>query len=432
MNPSFSRRQFLKSTGASIALFNIVPSHVLGQNAPSNKIVMGAIGVGSQGSGNMGQFLGMKDVHVRACCDVNKKRTDTFKSRVDKQYSNQDCLVYKDFRELLDRPDIDAVMVATPDHWHAAIECYAATRGKDIYGEKPFSHNLRDGRAVVDALKANGRIFQAGSWQRSTSNFRKAVELVKNGRIGKVKRIEIGLPNGGRGSAPTPNAPIPEGLDWDFWVGPAPFRPYQGVFDWNWRWVLDWGGGQMMDWICHHCDIGLWAAGKDRIGPATITSGGMEFDDGKGIYDSPTSYRYTCTYEDGLDVVVANASQLEKGMGARWIGENGEWVWVSRGGQATSNPKIWEMQPEPGEFRLLPNGGHFREFIDAVKNRTMTLTPAEISHRITSVGHLGQVAMFTGRKLTWDYKTEQIIGDPIANAMLGRESRAPWKLEGKV
>jgi len=425
---NFSRRGFLRTSGlvAAGATFNIVPARVLGQNAPSKRIVMGMIGVGSQGSGNMGQFLGLSDVVVRAVCDVNQRRLDVAKKRVDGHYKNNDCLIIKDFRELCARPDIDAVMIATPDHWHAVIGCHAARSGKDIFGEKPFTHDLREGRALVEAVRQHGRIWQTGSWQRSTDNFRRAVELVRNGRIGKVSRIEVGLPSGGRGKPMQDGAAVPEGLDWDFWLGPAPYRPFQGIFDWDWRWVLDWGGGQMMDWIGHHGDIAQWGLNRELTGPVEFEGHGLFKSD--GIYDAPTSYRFTCRYADGVEMVVADAAQLEKGMGTRWFGENGQWVYVTRGGNATSDPQIWNQRPEPGEFRLPDNGGHMREFIDCVKSRRVTCTPAEVAHRSASIGHLGQIAMLTGRRLRWNPDTEQIIGDPAASAMLGRAPRGPWTL----
>jgi len=395
-----SRRGFFKTAAVSAAVFNIVPAKVLGQDAPSKKIVMAAIGVGGQGSGNMRAFMGLPDVLGRACCDVNTRKMENFKKTVDERYGNNDCLMIKDFREVCERKDIDAVMIGTPDHWHSVIGCYAASRGKDIYGEKPFTHNLREGRMLVNAIHRNGRVFQAGSWQRSTDNFRRAVELVRNGRIGKITRIEIGLPVGGRGPAARPGIAVPAELDWDMWLGPAPAREYQGVCDFHWRWVLDWGGGQMLDWICHHADIVLWAVKKDHIGPDEIEGHGLF--EASGIYDSPTKYRYVCRYGDGLEIVVADQSQLEMGMGTRWFGEDGKWVWVTRGAQKTSDPKIWDMRPEAGEFRLPNNSGHFADFIKSVKERTLATAPAETSHRITSMGHLGQIAMITGRKIRWD------------------------------
>jgi len=419
-----SRRSFLKTAAASAAAWNIIPARVLGKDAPSNRIAMAMIGVGGMGQGNMSSFLGMKDVIVRMVCDVNTSKTEQAKQKVDKHYGNSDCLVTKDFREVCARGDIDAVMIATPDHWHAYVGTFAARHGKDIYGEKPFTHDLREGRALVRAVEQHGRIWQTGSWQRSSSEMRRAVELVRNGRIGKIARVEVGLPPGGRPRNPIdPHATIPKGLDWDFWLGPAPYRPYQGIADWDWRWVLDWGGGQMMDWIGHHADIAQWGLDRDTSGPVTFEGyAPFEVD---GICDSPKTYRFSCRYADGVEMTVADSRQVKSG--TTWYGENGEWVWVDRGRFAASPPEIRASGIEPGGLRLL-SPGHNRNFIDCVKTRATTLTPAEVAHRSASIGHLGQIAMLTGRKIKWDPVREQILGDVSAEALLGRTPRGPWSL----
>ena len=420
-----SRRNFLRGSAAvaGVTAFNIVPAHVLGQNAPSKKIAMAMIGVGGMGSGNMGSFLGLEDVAVRIVCDVNTKKMETAKKKVDDRYGNTDCQMIKDYREVCVRKDIDAVMIATPDHWHAFIGTFAARHGKDIYGEKPFTHDLLEGRALVNAVAQHGRVWQTGSWQRSSGEMRRAVELVRNGRIGKIVRVDVGLPSGGRGKPADPNAKVPEELDWNFWLGPAPLRPYQGVYDWDWRWVLEWGGGQMMDWIGHHADIAQWGLGRDTTGPVSI-EGYAPFEP-DGIYDSPKTYRYTCRYTDGIELTVADNSQVKSG--ATWYGENGDWVWVDRGHFEASTPKIRDSKIEAGELRLR-SPGHQRNFIDCVKNRDTTLTPAEVAHRSASIGHLGQIAMLTGRKIAWDPSNEQILNDPAASALLGRTPRGPWSL----
>lgn len=418
-----SRRSFLKAATASAAVFNIVPASVLGQNAPSNRIAMAMIGVGGMGRGNMGSFLDQSDVAVRIVCDVNTKKMEDAKKAVDDKYKNSDCQMIKDYRDVCTRDDIDAVMIATPDHWHAYIGTFAARHGKDIYGEKPFTHDLLEGRALVNAVGQHGRVWQTGSWQRSSGEMRRAVELVRNGRIGKIVRVEVGLPSGGRGKKAVAGTPVPPELDWDFWVGPAPQRDFQGVYDWDWRWVLDWGGGQMMDWIGHHADIAQWGAGCDTSGPVSF-EGYAPFEP-EGIYDSPKTYRYTCRYANGVELTVADNTQLRSG--ATWYGDSGEWVWVDRGRYDSSSPKIRDSRIEAGELRLR-SPGHQREFIDCVKSRDTTLTPAEVAHRSASIGHLGQIAMLTGRKIAWDPVKEQILNDPAASALLGRVPRGPWSL----
>ncbi|MBO4287248.1 MAG: Gfo/Idh/MocA family oxidoreductase [Kiritimatiellae bacterium] len=421
-----SRRTFL-AAGAGFGLFNIVPASVLGADAPSNKVTMALIGAGGMGSGNMRTFLGLPDVRVLAVCDVNRVKQERGKATVDKHYGNKDCATYRDFRDVCNRDDIDAVILATPDHWHAVIGIYAANCGKDIYGEKPFSHDLREGRALVRAVERNGRVWQTGSWQRSSNEMRRAVELVKNGRIGKIARVEVGLP-GGHGlhlkGIGVPGAKVPDGLDWDMWVGPAPERPFEGVYDWDWRWVSDWGGGQLMDWIGHHGDIAQWGLGTDLTGPVSFEGYGEEYR--KGIFDTPQRYRVECEYANGVKMTVAGGVNEIRG-GTKWIGENGEWVWVNRGQFEASSRVVRESRIEAGEIRL-KSPGHHRQFIDCVKNRDITLTPAEIAHRSASIGHLCRVAIDTHRKIKWDPATERIIGDAAAEPLLQRPIRAPWKL----
>ena len=419
---TLSRRGFL-AAGAGFGLFNLVPSRVLGATAPSNRVAMAMIGIGWQGGGNMNSFLSCDDVQVVAVCDVNTTKMERAKNTVDKRYGNHDCRMIRDFREVCSRSDIDAVMIATPDHWHAYIGTFAASHGKDIYGEKPFTHDLLEGRALVNAVERNGRIWQTGSWQRSSSEMRRAVELVRNGRIGKIVRVEVGLPSGGRGPAANPNAQIPAGLDWDFWLGPAPYRPFQGVYDIQWRWVLDWGGGQLMDWIGHHGDIAQWGLGCDRSGPVSFE--GSCPDDREGIYDSPKSYRIECEYANGIKMLVADGKYVRGG--TKWIGENGDWVWVDRGRLEASRPEILKARLEAGELRL-KSPGHVRDFLNGVKYRTQAIAPAEVAHRSASIGHLCQIALKTHRKIRWNPETETIIGDAEATKMLGRVPRGPWAL----
>ena len=419
---TLSRRGFL-AAGAGFGLFNLVPSRVLGATAPSNRVAMAMIGIGWQGGGNMNSFLSCDDVQVLAVCDVNTTKMERAKNTVDNRYGNYDCRMIRDFREVCSRSDIDAVMIATPDHWHAYIGTFAASHGKDIYGEKPFTHDLLEGRALVNAVERNGRIWQTGSWQRSSSEMRRAVELVRNGRIGKIVRVEVGLPSGGRGPAANPNAQIPAGLDWDFWLGPAPYRPFQGVYDIQWRWVLDWGGGQLMDWIGHHGDIAQWGLDCDRSGPVSFE--GACPDDREGIYDSPKSYRIECEYANGIKMLVADGTYVRGG--TKWIGENGDWVWVDRGRLEASKPEIKNARLEAGELRL-KSPGHVRNFLDGIKNRTQAIAPAEVAHRSASIGHLCQIALKTHRKIRWNPETETIIGDAEATKLLGRVPRGPWAL----
>ena len=422
---AISRRDFLKSAavgGTAVALPAIVPSSVFGAGAPSNRIVMGAIGVGSQGTGDMRGFLGKNDVQMVAVCDVDKNNRDRAKGLVDSKYGNGDCKSYHDFRELIAHPGLDAVQIAVPDHWHTIPAVAAAKAGLDIHGQKPLARSIREGRAICDAVHRYSRVWQTGSQQRSNWKFRRASEFVRNGRIGKILKIEVGLPTGG-GTDVKGVQPVPEGLDWNFWLGPAPYVPYRGVCHWNWRWIMDYSGGQLTDWAGHHIDIAHWGMGWDRTGPVEIEGKGNY--PSEGLYNVATEYKFTCKYADGIELTVANNKQLLQG--AKWYGEDG-WIHVNRGGLNASSGSILKEYIGPDEIKLYESRDHKQNFLDCVRSRKLTICPVEVGHRSISVGLLGEIAMLTGRKIKWDPAKEQIIGDAEASALLGRSYREPWVL----
>lgn len=431
---NISRRRFLtKAAGAAVGAISfpyIVPSSALGSAgsvAPSNRITMGCIGIGWQGGSNMNSFLGQKDCQIIAACDVDKNHLRGAVNRINGRYKNKDCAVYHDFRELLARDDIDAVSLGMPDHWHAVPAVAAAKSGKDIFGEKPLSHNLREGRAMCDAVKRYGRVWQTGSWQRSQSHFRQACELVVNGRVGKVHTVEVGLPAGHSDFGGTKGqegvGPPPKELDYDFWIGPAPYAPYcPARVHKNWRWNLDLGGGQLMDWVGHHVDIAHWGLGFDYAGPHEIEGKGEYPKD--GLWNTATKYRLTVKYPKGITMTIAGGHRDIRS-GTKWIGEDG-WVWVDRGGMDANPKKILKEKIGPDEIHLFRSPGHWRNFLDCVKSRKTTLTPCEVAHRSATPGHLGQISMLLGRKIRFNPKTEEILGDPTATRMLGRPLRSPW------
>ena len=429
---SLTRRRFLHraaAAGAAIVVPTIVPGSALGaagRPAPSNRIAVGCIGVGGQGNGNLGGFLGDPRCQVVAVNDVDRRNLENTQRRVNESYNNKDCAIYRDFRELVARDDIDAISMATPDHWHAITAIASARSGKDIYGEKPFSHDLREGRAMVDGVSQYGRIWQTGSWQRSTGDFRFACELVRNGRIGKVHTVEVGLPTGSPGG----NAPFtdpPPQLDYDFWCGPSPWAPYSADrTHWNWRWQMDYGGGQLMDWIGHHGDIAHWGMGWDNTGPIEVEGSGQYPE--TGIWDAATSYYFVAKYRGGVEMHLANGGNKGIRGGTKWIGADGRWVWVDRGGLEAGPESILRERIGPDEVQLFRSPGHHREFLDCVRSRRPTTAPAETAHRSASIGHLGQIAMLVGRRIRWDPDTETIQGDPSAARMLSTPMRAPWRL----
>lgn len=433
LNRRVNRREFIKgaaAAGAGASLFSIVPASALGRDkrkpAPSNRVALGCIGVGGQGNSNLGAFLNEPDCHVIAVCDVDKNHLRDTKNRVDRHYADTGCSAYGDFREVIARKDIDAISLCTPDHWHAVPAVTAAGAGKDIFGEKPISHCLMEGRAMSDAVKKHGRIWQTGSWQRSVENFRQGCELVRNGRIGKVVRIEVGLPTGSP-CGPVQFKDAPPELDYNFWVGPSRMLPYcDQRTHWNWRWQLDYGGGQLMDWIGHHGDIAHWGMGWDNTGPVEIEGTGQYPD--TGIWDAATTYYFVAKYRGGVEMHVANGGNKGIRGGTKWIGADGRWVWVDRGGFDANPKSLLTEVIGPDEIQLFRSPGHHRNFLDCVKSRQQAIAPAETAHRSASIGHLGQIAMLLGRKVRWNPDTETFLNDPEATRMLSTPMRAPWHI----
>jgi predicted dehydrogenase len=427
-----NRRQFLKRaagvTAGAVAFPYIIPGSALGLDgavAPSNRITIGCIGVGGMGTGNLAAFLEEPQAQVIAICDVDKAHRDNACTMVNKKYENQDCTTCNDFREIIGRKDIDAVSLAVPDHWHAIPAVMAARAGKDVYAEKPLAFNISEGRAIVDAVARYGAVWQTGSWQRSVRDFRFACELVRNGRIGEVKLVKVGLPsgNGVREGSTQPCAP-PEGFDYEMWLGPAPYKPYcPARCHWNFRWISDYAGGQLTDWAGHHIDIAHWGMGVDRSAPVEIVARG-EFPTAEdGIFDTANDYHIECKYAQGFDMIVDSRFPG----GVRFEGSEG-WVYVNRGALDASNKSLLNDVIGPNEIHLYESNNHHRNFLDCVKTRSETITPAEVAFHSIMVGHLGLIAMKTQRTLKWDVKKERFIGDPAADRMLTREMRGPWHL----
>jgi predicted dehydrogenase len=432
----YCRREFLKKAplalAAAAAFPTIVKASALGLNgavAASDRIVMAGIGFGMQGPSNMRSFLGKDEVQWVAVCDLDDTPLQAAQAIVNGKYGNTDCATCKDYRKLFARGDLDAVSIAVPDQWHAILSIEAVKAGLDVYGEKPFTHSLREGRALSDAVKRYGRVWQTGSWQRSEDNFWRACELVRSGRIGKVQQVEVGLPSGytdfaGTFGQETIESP-PPGFDYDTWLGPAPFAPYcKARVHMNWRWNMDYGGGQLMDWIGHHLDIAHWGMGFDYTGPVEV-SGRGEFPT-SGIYNGAKRYRVETKYADGTPIVIAGG-HADIQSGTKWIGEYG-WVWVDRGGFESQPAGLVNDVIGPNETRLYRSRDHQQNFLDCVRSRALTIAPAEVAHRSASVGHLGVVAIETGRTITWDPATETIIGDPEAERLLSRAYRKPYQV----
>jgi len=430
-----SRRRFI-AAGAALTLPLLCPGRANSaprSRGPNDLINVGLVGSGGQGLNDVRAFLAQKDCRVIAACDVDKNHLSGALDLINHSNGNNECKSYHDFRELMARQDIDAVILAVPDHWHELVAVEAAKRKKDIYGEKPLAKTIAEQQSIVKAVQANNCIWQTGSWQRSQANFHKAAEIVRNGLIGKVTRVEVGLPDGHNdsghtGQFRTPSDPPPE-LNYDMWVGPSKMVPYiRCQIHKNWRWNYNTGGGQLMDWVGHHCDIAHWGLGFDNSGPSEIEGVGV-FPPVTDVWNTCTKYRIELKYPDDITMIMAGGYKEIRG-GVKWIGSEGL-VWVTRGHFESSNEDWEDMKQLPDSMRkiqLTVSNNHQRNFLDSVRSRQPTITPVETAHHSATPGHLGLIAMLLKRKIRWDVKTEQILDDPEATQLMTRPYRAPWKM----
>lgn len=437
---TLTRREFLKSSaaaaaGTALAWPVIVPASVRGANAPSNRIAVGCIGVGRMGLGDMREVMGFKEAQVVAVCDVDSNRAKHAQKLVEEKYSTQGkngtykgCATYKDFRELVARKDIDAVLIATPDQWHALGAIAAAKAGKDIFLQKPLTLTIQEGRVLSDTVRRYNRIFQVGSQQRSDSRFRQACELVRNGRIGKLHTVKVGFGTD-PGTGPQPPMPVPDWLDYDFWLGPAPWAAYteKRVHPQNnytrpgWLRIADYGAGMITGWGAHHNDIAQWGMGTEYTGPVEIEGQGEYPKD--GLWDVHGAFRIEYTYASGVKVICADSRKNKQGV--VFEGTEG-WVYVRRG-HIDANPKsLLTSTIGPNEFHLYKSNNHKGNFLECIKSRAETAAPVEVGHRSCTVCLLGEIAMRLGRKLKWDPEREQFTNDAEANRMVSRPMRSPW------
>ena len=451
-----NRREFFRKTagGTAATLLGfpyIVSSSALGNGnrpAPSDRIVMGCIGLGGQGTYNLRAFMNQPDVQIVALCDVNKGSDDydmlyQFKGsssaglkpaleRVESYYAKQTtsgsykgCDTYHDFRDLLARKDIDAVTVCTPDHWHGLISIAAAKAGKDIYCEKPLTNTIAEGRAVSDAVKRYKRILQTGSHERSNHSVRYAAELIQNGRIGKMHTIRVNMPiDNDVEIPPQKTMPVPPGLDYDFWLGPTPWAPYtkKRTHFW-WRYILSYGGGEMTDRGAHILDLAHLVLGMDNRGPVEISGTGIAPKD--GLFNTFINYNYQFRYANGVQLI----GKYDKPRGIKFEGTDG-WIFIHiHGGRLESEPKSLVQEIiEPNEIHVGRSPGHQRNFLDCVITRNQPMARAETGHRTATICHLLNIAMLTEQKLQWDPKLEQITNSPEANKMVAPPMRSPWRL----
>ncbi len=432
------RREFLKlaakSTAAAVVVPRVLSSRAFGAVAPSNRISLGIIGVGGQGGAHLRLLVNEPQVRIVCICDVDGERRELARKTVETAYAAaapsgiyKGCDTTGDFRELLARPDIDAVLIAVPDHWHALIMIAAARAGKDIYAEKPFSLTIPEGRAMVKTVQESGVVCQIGSQQRSSAEFQRCVELARNGFLGELKRVRVGLPRGVsplepgslQGQVPAPS------FDYEFWLGPAQWAPYSKQrCHYQFRWILDYSGGQLTDWIGHHFDIGAWGAGVSATGPVAIKAAWAQFPTGP-LYNTAEEYSFEAHYARGP---VFEVSSRIRG-GVEFIGTEGS-CWADRGRTDFSSPTLRTAAIPSDGFRIRdPHASHWQNFFDCVASRQQPRCPVEEAHRDASVAHLANLAFRTGRpELRWDPVHEQIIGAPDAARLMTRAYRGPWQL----
>ena len=453
------RRQFLQTTlavAAALGVPQILPNRLFGAAAPSNRIHVGFIGLGNQSTIDLPAFLGQPDTQVLAVCDVNTGSDGylpkQFRGRkpgqdqVNSYYAGKNaadayrgCDAYIDFREVLARKDIDVVAIVVPDHWHGLMTVMAARAGKDIYCEKPLSLNIAQGQEMVKAVRQHQRILQTGSHFRSGPIRRFACELVRNGRIGQLKRIvtHVATQNAvdpGPGWQPDP---VPEGFDYERWLGPAPMAPYhKGRCLYRFRFNLEYSGGQTTNFGCHSNDLAQWAHGTDATGPVEFEDAGSEWPAKGSLYSTATKVAFRARYADGVELFCHTG---DPGFLVRFEGTEG-WVELDWKGLKTNPESLKTSVIGPTEIHLpvsvadrkedvsrnyIPD--HVRNFLDAVKSRKDPIEPVEVGHRTSSLCHLGNIAMLLKRKIQWDPAKEQIVGDDEAAKMLTRPMRTPWR-----
>jgi predicted dehydrogenase len=456
-----NRRQFIWTTGATAmaaALPTFIPASALGRDgtaSPGSRVAVGVIGCGPQGLGDMGNFLSQKDCQVVAVCDVKNDQLEQARATVNAHYQNQDCRTYHDFRELVARRDIDACLIATPDHWHVLAALAAVNADKDVYVEKPLAISLEEGQVLRASLQRQKRVFQFGTQQRSERGFRVACELVRNGYLGPLRHINVWAPGSAPGGSRTV-APVPSGWDYDRWLGPAPFEPYtqhrcsaDGGKK-TWWFISDYTLGFIAGWGIHPMDIALWGAGDLMDGAVTVEGRG-NFRPAEGVCDTATIWEADYKFASGMTVKfvgVPNGGNSGRDTGEpflhgeewkqryRQIASHGTafegtegWAEVHRGGVNLQPESLIDLNPDDFKVKLIRSSNQARNFLDCVKNRAATVSPIKDAVRGDTLCRIADIAIRLGRKLTFDMKKEHFFGDDAANRRLkARPMRSPWKL----
>jgi len=433
---TISRRNAMKIAAASVAAPTIVSSKVFGADAPSNRMLIGCIGNGRMGRGDMKEavYRGLStNARVVAVCDVDSKRAAAAKAEVEKIYAKElskgkfDAVrVYGDYRELLARKDIDGVTISTPDHQHATIAVAAANAGKDIYIQKPLTYSVVEGQKLVAAVRKNKVILQTGSQQRSSVYFRKTCELVRNGVLGKLQTVEVGVPTD-KGTGKADTMPVPKNLNYDMWLGPTPVVPYtehrvhpqNGYSRPGWLQIEAYCRGMITGWGAHMYDIAQWGLGTDTDSGPVEVEATAEFPK-RGLFDVHTKYSGRAVYANGV-VMTSSAGSA----GVKFIGEKG-WIRVTRGGFKADPASLLRAKVPDDGIHLYVSKNHMLNFQECMRSRKDPICPVEVGHRSNSVCVIHHIAMKLGRKLKWDAKAEKFVNDDEANRMLDYPHRKPW------
>jgi len=424
-----SRRLFLKASLAAAAFPNLVPASAFGANA---RLALAVVGTGSRGRHLARQFSKLNDVRVAAACDADSRELRKCIDETNKQYGGTACRGYGDFREIMGRKDIDAVVVATPDHWHALVGIAAARSGKHVFCEKPLANSIGESKALRDAVHKAGVVLQTGSCERSRANARYCCEVVRNGCIGKLHTIFIHLPTDQghhdgirrQTALPAPEQP-PAELNYDLWLGHTPQIPYYpGLHPGNWRFHLGFGCGEMSDRGAHVIDLAQLGNNTDDSGPVSIEAKG--WDDAHGLYDAPMSFEFENTYANGVRMI---GGTTRKPRGVRFEGDEG-WIFlrVHEGTLEASDEKLLKLEPATFKVQLGRTSSHEQNFVDAIKSGGRPFADVEVGHRSCTACLMNMMAMRLKRKLTWDPAREVFVGDDEANRLMTPVMRAPWTL----
>ncbi|NLO33405.1 MAG: Gfo/Idh/MocA family oxidoreductase [Candidatus Hydrogenedentes bacterium] len=434
MKKEITRRQFVGSSlalGAGFLLPTIIPGSVWGQQgntSPNNLISIACIGVGGMGMDNMSKFLTLPDCRVVAVCDAYEDRRKKAKEVVDAKYGDSGCAMYADFREVLARPDIDAVMIAAQDHWHAIMATEAAKAGKDLYCEKPLGVSIEQSRAIVDAVRKHERVLQTGTWQRSLDRFQRACALVRNGYLGKVHTVEVAA----SGPSYVPKykgsldpQPVPEGFDWEMWRGPAPAEPYNpGRVDWpDWYLIFDYCTGFISNWGVHHLDIANWGCPQIATTPFEL-----ECDEtfrNEGFTNNSNGWNATFTYADDFKMIFKDKEQMKAG--ARFISDEG-WIYIDRSGLWSEPASLINTKFKDSDDLLTDSINHGGNFLECIRSRKDPVSNVDSAHQASCLGMLADIAGRLETKLSWDPATESFKNNDEANAMLHREMHNGWSI----